>query len=137
MLAAGCGAGSDAASPKPSRDEQQAQRAQAEASAGLKALEGTWEGAWQSGVDPRAIGSLQLTWQQVGRVMKGTVAIIGGQCLDAGPILGRVNGTAVDFDIESNQAEVLYSGTVSGDTMAGTYTTSCANNQGTWRATKA
>lgn len=136
LAGGGCSSGDEEPSAQSSAVAR-AQETQAQAGAALKALAGTWAGEWKSAPDGASEGTVRFTWQQFGRTMKGTVTITGGQCLDAGPILGRVNGSSIDFDIESTEAEVIYKAEVAGNTMTGTYTTSCANSQGTWRATKA
>ena len=135
LFLAGCSSGDGGPGAEPTAAAR-AQEAQAQAGAALKALAGTWAGEWASAKDGASRGTLRFTWQQFGRTMKGTITITGGQCVDAGPILGRVNGSVIDFDIESTEAEVIYKAEVAGNTMTGTYTTSCTNGQGSWQATK-
>lgn len=134
LLAVGCS--SDAGPAQSSDDLAAAREAQAQAGEGLQALSGTWTGEWQSTSPVAGSGSIRLVWQQFGRAMRGTVTISGDQCLDGGAVLGRINGNEVDFDIESGEAEVLYAGQLSGNAMSGTYTTTCANSEGTWQMTK-
>ena len=98
-------------------------------------LSGTWSGTWKDTTDP-AEGTFKLTWQQSGPTLSGTITIAGTPCLGGGQIAGALNGSTISFGVVKGAVEVAYTGSVSGTTMSGTYTTSCGNAQGNWEAKK-
>jgi len=98
-------------------------------------LSGTWSGTWKDTTDP-AEGTVKLTWQQSGSVLDGTITIAGTPCLSGGHISGALSGSTIRFGVVKGAVEVAYTGSVSGTTMSGTYTTSCGNAEGNWEARK-
>jgi hypothetical protein len=100
-------------------------------------LTGAWPGEWQNTTPDSSRGTFRIQWTQSGSSLSGTIAITGTPCLTGGSISGSLNGGNLNFGVVTGQAQVSYTGTVSGTTMSGTYTTSCGNAQGTWKATKA
>jgi len=105
--------------------------------AGLNALVGTWSGEWQSMSGDGARGTLSMTWQRVGRVVRGPATVTGTPCVSASEATGLLNGTAIDFVVGNAQAEMHFSGAVGDRTMSGAYTLTCGNESGSWTATKA
>jgi hypothetical protein len=97
-------------------------------------LSGTWSGTWKDTSPDTAEGTFKLTWQQSGPTLNGTITIAGTPCLSGGHIAGALNGSTISFGVVKGAVEVAYTGSVSGTTMSGTYTTSCGNAQGNWEA---
>lgn len=100
-------------------------------------LTGSWPGEWQNTTPDSSRGTFRIQWTQSGSSLSGTITITGTPCLTGGSISGSLAGSTLNFGVVTGQSQVSYTGTVSGDTMSGTYTTSCGNAQGTWKATKA
>jgi hypothetical protein len=99
-------------------------------------LSGTWTGIWTNNSPDHSTGSFELQWQQQGSVLSGTITIHGTPCLTDGTITGALNGKTITFGAVAGQVQVGYTGSVSGTTMSGTYTTACGNAVGTWQAAK-
>jgi hypothetical protein len=97
-------------------------------SAATAGLSGTWSGQY-SGVYQ---GTFTLMWQQAGSNLSGSIklslppATVG--------INGTVQGNAIHFGTVGGSA-VTYTGSVSGNSMSGTYQAPTGN--GTWSASKA
>lgn len=68
--------------------------------------------------------------------MSGTIEISDTPCLTGGSITGTLKGNSIDFGVVSGSYQVDYKGSVTGDTMTGTYSTDCGNGKGTWEASK-
>jgi hypothetical protein len=92
-------------------------------------LSGTWSGQYSGA----SSGTFNLTWQQSGANLSGTIMISG---LGNAPISinGTVSGSTISFGTVGTAA-VTYSGTVSGTTMSGTYQS--PTGDGNWTAAKA
>lgn len=91
-------------------------------------LSGTWTGQY-TGADQ---GTFTLTWQQSGLNLTGTIKLSAPSVTD--DISGTVQGDTISFGTLGAEA-TTYSGSVSGNTMSGTY--KAPNGSGTWNATKA
>jgi hypothetical protein len=91
------------------------------------ALSGTWSGQY-SGANQ---GTFTLTWQQSGSNLTGTINI--SEVGAPSGINGTVSGNTITFGTVGTAA-VTYSGTVSGNSMSGTYQS--PSGSGTWTATK-
>ena len=95
-------------------------------------LSGTWSGQY----DGTFQGTFVLDWQQSGSNLSGTIEAVlrlwNGRCLH-----GTVNGGTISFGTVGSQA-ITYSGSVSGDSMSGTYKVQTPNGSvgGSWSATK-
>jgi hypothetical protein len=106
-----------------------AKAASAPKSAG--ALSGKWSGNYSGSYN----GTFKLNWHQSGSHLHGTITISNpGNTL---PINGTVNGTAISFGTVGSTA-ITYTGTVSGNSMSGTYKVAAANGStgGPWSAAK-
>jgi hypothetical protein len=91
-------------------------------------LSGTWSGQYAGAGQ----GTFTITWQQSGSDLTGTIKIS-----DVGvpiSISGTLSGNTIRFGTVGSSA-ITYSGSVSGNTMSGTYQT--PTGDGTWNATKA
>ena len=94
-------------------------------------LSGTWSGQY----DGTFQGTFVLDWQQSGSNLSGTIKLSSGSgTLD---INGTVNGDTISFGTVGSQA-ITYSGSVSGDSMSGTYKVQgqASSAGGSWSATK-
>ena len=104
----------------------------------VAALSGTWSGIWHDTSPDIASGTFTIRWKQSGSVLAGTVSIAGTPCVHGGTIGGRLRGKKISFGAVQGAADVAYTGAVSGNSMAGTYTSSssCGIARGRWSATK-
>lgn len=102
----------------------------------VSGLGGTWSGTWANSTPDDATGTFEIAWTQDGTKLSGTITIDGTPCLSGGTITGKIRGNAINFGVVEGQVEVNYAGEVEGDTMSGTYATSCGNANGDWEATK-
>jgi hypothetical protein len=91
-------------------------------------LSGSWSGQYSGASD----GTFQLTWQQSGSDLSGTIAIsdFGDTPI---PINGTVNGGKITFGTVGGLA-VTFTGSTSGNSMSGTYHSPAGD--GTWNANK-
>lgn len=95
------------------------------------ALTGKWSGTYSGAYT----GTFTLNWHQTGSHLHGTITISNpGSTL---PINGTVNGSAISFGTVGSTA-ITYTGTVSGNSMSGTYKVAAANGStgGPWSASK-
>jgi hypothetical protein len=94
-------------------------------------LSGTWSGQYSGAYK----GTFTLHWTQTGSKLTGTIDVssLNGTL----PITGTVNGSAIQFGTVGS-TEITYSGSVSGDSMSGTYEfhTASGTSGGPWSATK-
>ncbi len=90
---------------------------------------GTLSGKWSGTYTGAFTGTFALTWTQTSELLKGTIDLSTSGTL---PLTGKVQGNAITFGTVGSQA-VTYVGTVSGDTMSGTYVIG-ASQQGSWTA---
>ena len=100
-------------------------------------LAGTWNGAYESTSTPGSTGTFILDWTQTGSALSGTISVTASQCVSEGTITGTTDGATITFGAVQGAYSIAYEGTVSGDSMSGTYTSpSCGNAAGTWTADK-
>ncbi|HUZ84502.1 MAG TPA: hypothetical protein VMU66_07400 [Gaiellales bacterium] len=102
---------------------------QAPAAAGLS---GTWSGKYSGAYN----GTFTLTWRQSGSNLRGTIKI--SSPADTLGINGTVTGGSIRFGTVGSTA-ITYSGSVSGNSMSGTYQVQTGNGSvgGPWSAAKA
>jgi hypothetical protein len=93
-------------------------------------LSGTWKGQYSGTFN----GTFTLNWQQSGSTLSGTIHLSSGQ---SPSINGAVAGDTIRFGTVGSTA-ITYSGTVSGNSMSGTYKVKPASGSvgGPWSATK-
>jgi len=90
-------------------------------------LSGTWSGRYSGAFQ----GTFTLTWQQSGSNLSGTIDLSS----DGSPsINGTVQGNAIRFGTVGSEA-ITYTGSVSGNSMSGTYQVANGGS-GTWSASK-
>ncbi len=112
VLAAGCRSGKGKVQPTTAAD----------------GLSGTWSGQYSGAVT----GTFQLSWQQAGSDLSGTIT------LSAQPpvtLTGTISGDTIYFGTVGSSPAITYSGKVSGKSMSGTYKIDGAPG-GPWSATK-
>ena len=104
-------------------------------------LTGTWVGTWMN--DPEwggANGGFTLQMVQKGSKISGTIDLTGPTCNRHGTIDGTLSGKEITFGLVSTTRDTTFSGTVSGNSMSGTWgATACDVDlqiSGTWAATK-
>ena len=76
-------------------------------------------------------GTFVLNWTQSGSTLSGTIKLSTAGTTN---VNGTVNGSSIKFGTVGGTA-VHYTGSVSGDSMSGSYSTSAGG--GTWSAHKA
>ncbi len=89
------------------------------------ALSGTWAGTYRGSYQ----GTFTLEWRQSGSKLTGTIDLSSVGKL---PIDGTVNGDTISFGTVGSTA-IRYSGSVSGNSMAGSYTVA-GGGSGSWSA---
>lgn len=93
-------------------------------------MTGTWSGHYSGSYT----GTFTLHWRQTGSALNGTIHVsgLGG---GATPIHGAVNGNAISFGTVGGGQQITYTGTVSGNSMSGTYKVN-GQGGGPWSASK-
>jgi len=92
------------------------------------ALSGTWSGHYSGGFT----GTFTLTWQQSGSTLAGTINL--STAPGNIPLNGTVSGSSIRFGTVGSAA-ITYTGSVSGNSMSGTYQVA-GSTGGPWSATK-
>jgi uncharacterized protein YjiK len=92
-------------------------------------LSGTWSGTYDGDFQ----GTFDVTWQQSGTELSGTITLSSME--GTIPITGTVDGDSIEFGLVGEQS-ITYSGSISGDSMSGTYEVGDGAGSGTWSATK-
>jgi hypothetical protein len=134
LLLAACsssgGAGKTPASPAPAHSAaaQPAAAAATSAPAAAGPLTGTWNGQYGGSYQ----GTFVLHWHQKGSKLGGRIHISSPS--DSLPIHGHVAGGSIQFGTVGSY-EITYTGTVSGNSMSGTYKVGGAQG-GNWSAAK-
>jgi hypothetical protein len=94
-------------------------------------LTGTWSGQYSGSYH----GNFTVRWRQSGTRLTGTIKLSSSP--GNLPIHGSVHGSAIKFGTVGSSG-ITYSGTVSGNSMSGTYQVGpTAGNGGPWSASKA
>jgi hypothetical protein len=93
-------------------------------------VSGTWTGQYSGSYS----GTFTLSWQQTGSQLSGTIHLSFPDTDEH--ITGAVNGGSISFGTVGSAA-ITYSGTVSGNSMSGTYQVhDTQGSGGPWSATK-
>jgi hypothetical protein len=99
-------------------------------------LTGTWSGQYSGTFH----GTFNVTWTQSGSNLTGAIKISNKNpdSTDDLPIQGTVNGSSITFGTLGAvvAAPITYSGSVSGDSMSGTWQMQGGQGSGSWNATK-
>jgi hypothetical protein len=101
------------------------------APASTAGLSGTWLGQYSGAFQ----GTFTLDWQQSGSDLSGTIKLSNPS--EDTKINGTVDGSTIKFGTVASTA-ITYTGSVSGDSMSGTYKVQAPNGSatGTWSATR-
>jgi hypothetical protein len=98
-------------------------------------LAGLWAGEYKSVLPPNADGTFTVVFEGSAPDYTGSI-VIAGLCEPDCPISAKVTGNTIDFGSVGPRA-VTYKGTISGNSMSGTYTVGTeGQGQGTWSAVK-
>lgn len=99
------------------------------------AIDGAWDGSWSSTSSPGVSGSFTVTFTESGNQLKGSITATNTPCIQGAAVTGTLDGNRIVFG-KANTVD--YTGTVSGNSMSGTYAApACGQDKGDWRATKA
>jgi hypothetical protein len=90
-------------------------------------LSGTWKGSYSGSFS----GTFTITWTQTGNKLSGSIDLSTDGTPD---INGTIAGDTLQFGTVGSSA-ITYTGTVNGDSMAGSYKVGGAAG-GSWNATK-
>ena len=136
VLAVGCGS-SGSSSTSTSSSIASTGASSSTSSAPTTAAAGGLSGNWSGQYTGSYTGTFTLTWTQTGSNLAGTIMISQFGNVPT-PINGTVQGNKISFGTVGSQA-ITYSGTVSGNSMSGTWQLQAAGRSlgsGTWSATK-
>jgi len=136
VLALGaCSSSSSDTSSTSSTGAPPSSTASAATSAPTQTTAGDLSGKWSGQYTGTFQGTFVLDWQQSGSNLSGTIELSSGSGTD--DVTGTVNGGTISFGTVGSQA-ITYSGSVSGDSMSGTYKVQTPNGSvgGSWSATK-
>jgi len=92
---------------------------------------GSWSGSWVSSRGQS--GSLSGSFTQNAATFSGPVTIFNSHCFGREFATGTVNGSGIEIGVSSGA--ILFSGSVSGSTISGTYVVSgtvCSGDVGTF-----
>lgn len=96
-------------------------------------LPGKWSGSYSGAFS----GTFVLTWQQSGQALSGTITISGFKDVPTS-IHGTVQGAAIRFGTVGSES-ITYSGSVSGNSMSGSWQIQAGGRSlgvGSWKASK-
>jgi len=131
----GCGGGGGASSPSsvPSIGASLPSTIPSSSSSGGSTSQqsGGLSGKWTGKYGGTFSGTFALSWLQTGSKLHGKITLSTSGTV---PVNGTVEGGSIKFGTVGSTA-VKYTGTVSGDSMSGTYDT--ASGGGNWSANRA
>jgi hypothetical protein len=96
-------------------------------------LSGKWSGSYSGSFS----GTFKLTWKQSGHSLSGTITISGFKNVPTS-IHGTVQGASIHFGTVGSEA-ITYSGSVSGQSMSGTWKVQAGSRSlggGSWNASR-
>ncbi|MGA4545222.1 hypothetical protein ACPA54_35070 [Uniformispora flossi] len=100
-------------------------------------VEGPWIGTYSNQKPVKANGPVSVVLTQDGDEITGDLQLEAPGCDFTGPVTGKVKGSKITLESGPDTAyRIQMEGTVSGDRMSGSYTTTCENASGTWKADK-
>jgi len=100
----------------------------ASSSSSDSALSGKWKGTYSGAYS----GTFTLNWTEASSKLNGTIDLSTGGTTS---VQGTVDGSSIKFGTVGGAQVIKYTGTVSGSSMSGSYST--PGGDGTWSATKA
>jgi len=100
-------------------------------------LEGTWSGTWDTDI-PQVNGTFSWTIEATPNGFKGTIDIQDTSCVSNGQVDIALDGDTITIGSIQAEQPITFTGTVSGDTMSGTYDASACPppNTGSWEAVR-
>ena len=104
---------------------------------GAAILEGTWSGSWDTDI-PQVHGTFSWTIEATANDFKGTIDIQDTSCVSNGQVDIALDGDTITIGSIQAEQPITFTGTVSGDTMSGTYDASACPppNTGSWEAVR-
>jgi hypothetical protein len=104
---------------------------------GAAVLEGTWSGTWDTDI-PQVNGTFSWTIEATPNGFKGTIDIQDTSCVSNGQVDIALEGDTITVGSIQAEQPITFTGTVSGDTMSGTYDASACPppNTGSWEAVR-
>lgn len=104
---------------------------------GAAVLEGTWSGTWDTDV-PQVNGTFSWTIEATPNGFTGTIDIQDTSCVSNGQVDIALDGDTITIGSIQAEQPITFTGTVSGDTMSGTYDASACPppNTGSWEAVR-
>lgn len=115
-------------------DNTPTQTATTPAKTGTSGVSGTWNGQWANEAPDKATGTFNVQLVEQASTLTGMISISGTPCLSGGSVTGTINGSQINFGVVEGEVTVNYAGTISGNSMSGTYATNCGNAYGNWQA---
>ena len=100
-------------------------------------LEGTWSGTWDTDI-PQVNGTFSWTIEANPNGFTGTIDIQDTSCVSNGQVDIALDGDTITIGSIQAEQPITFTGTVSGDTMSGTYDASACPppNTGSWEAVR-
>ena len=98
---------------------------------GAAVLEGTWSGTWDTDV-PQVNGTFSWTIEATPNGFTGTIDIQDTSCVSSGQVDIALDGDTITIGSIQAEQPITFTGTVSGDTMSGTYDASACPPPNTW-----
>jgi hypothetical protein len=100
-------------------------------------LEGTWSGTWDTDI-PQVKGTFSWTIEATPSGFTGTIDIQDTSCVSNGQVDIALDGDTITIGSIQAEQPITFTGTVSGDTMSGTYDASACPppNTGSWGAVR-
>jgi hypothetical protein len=98
--------------------------------ASASSLSGSWSGTYGGAYS----GTFKLHWTQSASALRGSIWITYKGQTDKTSVTGKLSGTQVRFGAVGPAGVITYTGSVSGSSMSGHYTT--PNGGGGWSAHK-
>jgi hypothetical protein len=133
LAIAGCGgssgsAGTSSSSSPPSSSQPPATSSSSTPPASSTASDSGLSGKWSGTYSGAYSGTFKLNWTQASSKLTGTIVLSPGGTLS---VNGTVDGSSIKFGTVGGQ-QITYTGTVSGSSMSGSYTT--PGGGGSWSA---
>jgi len=100
-------------------------------------LEGTWSGTWDTDI-PQVNGTFSWTIEANPNGFTGTIDIQDTSCVSSGQVDIALDGDTITIGSIQAEQPITFTGTLSGDTMSGTYDASACPppNTGSWEAVR-
>ena len=100
-------------------------------------LEGTWSGMWDTDI-PQVHGTFSWTIEATPNGFTGTIDIQDTSCVSNGQVDVALDGDTITVGSIQAEQPITFTGSVSGDTMSGTYDASACPppNAGSWEAVR-